>query len=136
MNHWMKEERGVLTEEQKGCKKGARGANDLIFLEKIVLIEAKRRRKNVAMCWIYYRKAYSMVSHSWIMESLTMFKMANNVQNILQYAMPLWKVELTSNNQNFGKVETKRGIFQGNSLSPLLFIIGLISLTHILRVQQ
>ena len=41
------------------------------------------------------------------MECLTMSVLPNNVQNRLQYAMPLWKVELTSNNQNFGNVEIK-----------------------------
>ena len=99
----------------------------------MVLKEAKRRRKNFAMCCIDYRKASDMVPHSWIMECLTMFKIANNVQNLLQYAMPLWKVELTSNNQNFGNVEIKRGVFQGDSLSLVLFIVGLISLTPILK---
>ena len=54
-------ERGVLTEEQKGCKEGARGTNDLIFVDKMVLKEAKRRRKNLTMCWIDYRKEYDMV---------------------------------------------------------------------------
>ena len=51
----------------------------------------------------------------------------------LQYAMPLWKVEPTSNNQNFVNLAIKRGIFQGDSISPLLFTIGLIPLTLILR---
>ena len=125
-----------LTEEQKECKKGARGTNNLIFIEKMVLKEAKRRRKILAMCWIDYRKAYDMVLHSWIMECLTMFKIANNDQKLLQYAMSLWKVELTSNNQNFGNVTIKRGIFQGDSLSLLLFIIGLITLTLILRKRK
>ena len=74
-----------------------------------------------------------MVPNSWIMECLTMFKIANNVQDLLQHTMPLWKVELTSNNENFGNVAIKRGIFQGDSLLPLLFIIGLIPLTFILR---
>ena len=32
-----------------------------------------------------------------------------------------------------GKVHIKRGIFQGNSLSPLLFSLALISLSLILR---
>ena len=85
------------------------------------------------MCWMDCHKAYNMVPHSWIMECLTMFKIANNVPNLLQYFMFLWKVELTSNNQNFGNVEIKRGIFQGDSLSPLLFITGLIPWTVILR---
>ena len=62
-----------------------------------------------------------------------MFKIANNVPNPLQYFMFLCKVELTSNNQNFGNVEIKRGISQGDSLSSLLFITGLIPLSDILR---
>ena len=37
------DERGVLSEEQKGCKKGAWGTNDLIFVDIMVLKEAKRR---------------------------------------------------------------------------------------------
>ena len=84
------------------------------------------------MCWIDYHEVYNMVPYySWIMECLTMFKIANNVQNLLQYAMPLWKVELTLNNQNSGNIEIKQGIFQGDSQSPLLFIICLIPLTLI-----
>ena len=47
--HESLDERGVLTEEQKGCKKGARGTNDLIFIDKMVLKEAKRKRKDLAM---------------------------------------------------------------------------------------
>ena len=62
-------ERGVLTEEQKGCKKGAQGTNDLIFIDKMVLKQAKIK-KNLAMCWIDYRKAYDMVPHSLIMDHL------------------------------------------------------------------
>ena len=36
-------------------------------------------------------------------------------------------------NQELGEVCIKRGIFQGNSLSPLLFILALILLTLVLR---
>ena len=64
------DKRGILTEEQKGCKKGARGANDLVFIGKMVLKEPKRGTKNLALCWIGYRKAYDMVPDSWIMGGL------------------------------------------------------------------
>ena len=80
--------RGALTKEQNGCKKGARGTNDLIFINKMVLKKAKGRRKHLAMCWIDYRKACGMAPHSWIMEGFTVFKIANHVQNLLQYVMP------------------------------------------------
>ena len=39
------DKRGVFNEEQKGCKKGTLGTNDLILIDKMVLKEAKRRRK-------------------------------------------------------------------------------------------
>ena len=38
-----------------------------------------------------------------------------------------------SGNSELGKVETKRGIFQGDSLSPLVFVLALIPISLILR---
>ena len=87
---------------------------------------SKKKEKRSSMCWIDYRKVYDIIPHALIMECLTMFKIANNVQNLLQLVMSLWKVELTSSNQNFGNVKKKRGFLQRKSLSSLLFIIGLI----------
>ena len=39
---------------------------------------------------------------------------------------------MTCNKQSLGGVDIKRGIFQGDSLSPLLFVLCLIPLTVIL----
>ena len=36
----------------------------------MVLKEARARKKNLAMAWIDYRKAYDMMPHSWILECL------------------------------------------------------------------
>ena len=47
--------------------------------------------------------------------------------------MKKWKVELTSGGMSLGTVDIRRGIFQGDSLSPLLFILAVIPLTLILR---
>ena len=58
------DESELLPEEQKGCKKDSRGTNDLLFINKMVLKEVKTRKKNLAMAWIDYRKAYDMVPHS------------------------------------------------------------------------
>ena len=40
---------------------------------------------------------------------------------------------LCSGNSELGVVEIKRGIFQGDSLSPLVFVLALILLCLILR---
>ena len=60
----------ILPEEQKGCRKKSRGTGDLLYIDKMVLKEAKRRKKNLAMAWIDYRKAYDMLPHSWMLECL------------------------------------------------------------------
>ena len=44
-----------------------------------------------------------------------------------------WKVMLCSENSELGEVEIKWGIFQGDSLSPLVFVLALIPLSFILR---
>ena len=47
--------------------------------------------------------------------------------------MDQWKLSLTSNGENLGEVDVKRGIFQGNSLSPLLLVLSMVPLSLILR---
>ena len=47
--------------------------------------------------------------------------------------MKIWKTQMGANNEPIGEVEINREIFQGDSLSPLLFIIAMLPLTCILR---
>ena len=48
----------LLPEQQKGCRKGSRGTNDLLYIDRAVIKEVKSRNKNLAMAWIDYKKAY------------------------------------------------------------------------------
>ena len=59
----------LLPEEQKGCMKGSRGTNDLLYIDRAVIKEVKSRNKNLAMAWIDYKKAYTF-PHLWITECL------------------------------------------------------------------
>ena len=47
--------------------------------------------------------------------------------------MKTWRVELTAGGRRFAEAKIQRGIFQGDTLSPLLFIIAMMLLNHILR---
>ena len=123
----------LLSEEQKGCRKGSRGTNDLLYIDWAVIKEVKSKNKNLAMAWIDYKKAYEMVPYLWIIECLDLFGVAENIKSLLVNSMEKWRVMLCSGNSELGEVEIKRGIFQGDSLSPLVFVLALIVLSLILR---
>ena len=77
----------LLPEEQKGCRKGSRGTNDLLYIDRAVIKEVKSRNKNLAMTWIDYEKTYDMVPHSWIIECLDLFGVAENIKSLLVNSM-------------------------------------------------
>ena len=62
----------------------------------MVLADSKRKHKNLVMAWVDYKKAHDMVPHSWIIESLKMAQVAENIVTFMQKSMANWKTELTS----------------------------------------
>ena len=96
----------LLPEEQKGCRKGSRGTKNLLYIDRAVIKEVKSRNKNLAMTWIDYKKAY-VVPHSWIIEYLDLFGVAENIKSLPVKSMEKWKVVLCSGNSELGEVEIK-----------------------------
>ena len=94
------------------------------------------RKKNLSVAWIDYKKGHDMVSHSWIVECLGMVGMSEQIKCFLSKSMKARRVDLACNNQSLGGVDIKRRIFQGDSLSPLLFVLCLIQLTLILDKSE
>ena len=70
-----------------------------------------------------------MVPHSWMLRPLELIGVPKNVIELLENSKKDWKTNLFSGGSSLGAVNINRGIFQGDSLSPLLFVITLIPLT-------
>ena len=62
-----------------------------------------------------------------------MLGIADKVRSILEKIMKKWKLLLTSNGSDLCEVDVNRGIFQGDSLSPFIFVICMIPLSLLLR---
>ena len=58
---------------------------------------------------------------------------ADNIIGFIKQSMNNWKTNLYADGKLLGSVPIRRGIFQGDSFSPLLFVTALLPLTHILR---
>ena len=123
----------ILPEEQKGYRRGSRGTKDQLLIDKMVLKDCTKRHTNLSMAWIDYRKAYDLVPHSWVNEYMEMFGIAENLRTFLQKSMQQWRLSLTANGEDLGEVNVKRGIFQGDSLSPLIFVLSMVPLSLILK---
>ena len=126
-------ENNLLPDEQKGCRKRSRGTKDQLLVDKAIMLEAKKKQKFLGMAWVDYKKAYDMVPHSWLLEVVEMMGVAENVRSLLGESMKEWKTELTADGKSLGVVDIKRGIFQGDSLSPLLFVMVMAPLSMILK---
>ena len=129
------ESNGLLPEEQKGCRKRSRGTKDQLLIDKAVLKQAKRMKHSLSMAWVDYRKAYDLVPHSWLLKIMDLTKIAGNIKELIENSMGMWNTELSCAGDKLGNINIKRGIFQGDSLSPLLFIMAMIPLSMLLNKE-
>lgn len=70
------DESRILPKEQKGSRK-----HYLLDFDKSIKRNAQAGKKNLAMAWINYQKAYDMVHHSLIEECLNIFAIARNIKD-------------------------------------------------------
>ncbi len=71
-----------------------------------------------------------MVPQSWKINCLKMYKISPKVINFIEETMKAWRVKLIAGGRSLAKTKIQRGIFQGNALSPLLFIIATMPLNQ------
>jgi len=86
------------------------------------------------MTWFDYQKAFDRVSHNWIIKFLQLIRIDNKVILFTKKVMSYWRTRMRLHTK-YKLIETddikiQCGIFQEDSLSPLLFCICLIPLTE------
>ena len=64
---------------------------------------------------------------------MEIFGMTEKLRTVFQKSMQQWRLSLIANGEDLGEVNMKTKIFQGDSLSPLLFVLDMVPLSLILR---
>ena len=62
-----------------------------------------------------------------------MYKISNEIIQFIEKTMETLKVELTAGGKSLAEAKIQKGMFQGDSLSPLLFVIAMMLLKLFLR---
>ena len=107
----MKSEK-LLPDEQKGCRRQSKGTKGLLMIDKMVKKDCKRRMTNISVAWVDYTKAYDQVPHTWILQCLKLFKIANNTSNVVEKSMKNCRRELTSGAETLGEVKETQASFK------------------------
>ena len=84
------EQNAILAVEQQGGVKNSYGTKTQLLINKNILDDAIRRRKNLSMLYIDYAKAYDSVPHKWLIEVLTVYKISPVIIQFLLVSMQFW----------------------------------------------
>ena len=118
-----------MAPEQKGCRQGSFGAKDQLLINKLLTDDCRTRHKSLSMAWVDYQKAYDSVPHSWLLQCLQLHKISPVLCGFLSRVMKSWRTSmvLSCGNSTIKTrlMQIRRGIFQGDSFSPLLFCMAL-----------
>ena len=107
---------------------------DQLLINKMIFKNCRKKNKNLSTAWIDYKKAFDSVPHEWILKLIELYKISPIISNFLRTSMTKWQTRLLLSHNNStlksDPIKIKCGIFQGDSLSPLLFCLALIPLSN------
>ena len=121
------QENNIITLNKAGGKKDTWGYIDQLLINRTITEEVKNNCMNLMSIWLDYRKAFDPVPNTWFIECLKLAK----VHPVLVRAIEMLtrncstKLQFQSENKMIESEYNKylRGIFLGDSLSLLLFIL-------------
>ncbi|CAK1604623.1 unnamed protein product [Parnassius mnemosyne] len=125
----------VMSRAQNGCQGGGRGTKEPLLIDAVIGKVVKRNRRNLSAAWIDYKKAFDSVPHTWLKRVLELYKVDFTVRDFLGQCMEQWSTILCHLGERMTAAENhiRRGIFQGDCLSPIWFCLSLNPLSTLLE---
>ncbi|CAK1588733.1 unnamed protein product [Parnassius mnemosyne] len=127
----------VMSRAQNGCRGGGRGTKEPLLIDAVIGKVVKRNRRNLSAAWIDYKKAFDSVPHTWLKRVLELYKVDCTVRDFLGQCMGQWSTIFCHLGERMTAAENhiriRRGIFQGDCLSPTWFCLSLNPLNTLLE---
>ena len=95
----------------------------------------KNKKRNLYTVWLDYRKAFDSVPHEWLLYALKLAKVPQKITDAITEPTKVWKTKLKLSHEGAITkiINFLKGIFQGDSLSVILFILSVNPISHLLK---
>ena len=117
----------IITPEQAGGKPEVWGCIEQLLASKSILVEVKQRKRNLITIWLDYQKAFDSIPHDWMIQSIRLAKIPEKLVTAIETLTKQWAtiVQLQGGQSSITSdvINFSNGIFQGDSISVLLFIL-------------
>ena len=102
--------------------------------------EVRNKKRNLTTIWLDYKKAFDSVPHEWLIKSLHLAKLPEDLIRAIENLTSQWCTVLHLKGEEevvkSDIIYFSKGIFQGDSLSVLLFILSVNPLSFLLHKLQ
>ena len=123
----------IMTTEQAGGKPGSWGCTDQRLINKMILDEVHKYRRNLFMMWFDYKKAFDSAPHDWILKSLKLAHVSQKTTNSIENLTEVWSTKLYLKDTETDSINYLTGFLQGDCLSLIMFILCLNTLSFLLK---
>ena len=121
------EKNEIWDRNQMGTFQNVLGTVDQLLIDNCMMEEVRIYKRNLAVAYYDYRKAYDMVHHDCMLRVYEWMGIPKSVCKVIEQLIVRWKTRLEVFDQ--GKkvvsrwIEIKRGFLQGDSYSPVGFCL-------------
>ena len=126
------EHRELLADNQLGTVRMVQGAKEQALLNLCVNREYGNSLKTA---WIDVKKAFDSVDHVYLIKCLEKYNFPSWIVNFLKDIISRWSIGIRSGGACILEKKVERGILQGDSLSPLLFVLCIDPLSRVLNAK-
>ena len=116
---------GIIdTATQKGFLSGVNGMFEHIYTINAILDNAKTYNLPLAMTFIDLKNAFGSVSHKLIQDLLHYVKVPVEIRYYIHNLYTNLSAFISTNHWSTGLFPINKGVFQGDTLSPLIFLLS------------
>ena len=113
----------IDTSIQKGFVSGLPGVFEHIYSLSAIMEDALTNRKPLMMTFLDLKNAFGSVSHQLIFDMLEAVKVPPSFKDYVQSFYSQFFVIVKGNSWETDQIPFKRGVFQGDTLSPIIFLL-------------